>query len=72
MMSLPVPFVLLLLVGHAAGQQDLVSVVALGAGGVLLNIKRLTTIQREVHKALCGHYFEMNCSSELSKIFCFL
>ena len=35
--SLPVPLVLLLLVGHAAGQEHLVSVVTLSAGRVLLN-----------------------------------
>ena len=34
--SLPVPLVLLLLVGHAAGQEHLVSVVTLSAGRVLL------------------------------------
>ena len=34
--SLPVPLVLLLLVSHAAGEEDLVSVVTLGAGRVLL------------------------------------
>ena len=42
MMSLPVPFVLLLLVGHAAGQEHLVPVVTLGAGGGFLNIKCLS------------------------------
>ena len=35
--SLPVPLVLLLLVRHAAGEEDLVSVVTLSAGRVLLN-----------------------------------
>ena len=42
MVSLPVPLVLLLLVCHTAGEQHLVPVVTLGAGGVFLNIKCLS------------------------------
>ena len=38
MVSLPVPLVLLLLVGGAAGEQHLVAVVALRAGRVLLKL----------------------------------
>ena len=41
MVSLPVPLVLLLLVGHAAGQEHLVPVVTLGAGGVLLDVSKI-------------------------------